>query len=276
MIELLVVIGIMGLMGTVAVGGYRAMQRGMEERGVVGSVNHFIRSAYQRAIMDRQPVTVYFWNETLRDETELDTVLAVGRAVAVRRGGRISHVSGSGGKDSLLVDEFGDLRFSRLVVDEDAEDGEETNARAVDATGNGMYLYKLDGGGSGFQRSIVSRSTRRCRITDTMATTGENMEIEPYAYVVIDPHTVGSWAVGDAYGFEIAEIQLPDNYIFKSTFSRSTATPVAGTTSMRFFADGGTQNDTIEISSLRPGRSGDISAQRIAVTDSPQNDLASY
>ena len=45
---------------------------------------------------------------------------------------------------------------------------------------------------------------------------------------------------------------------------------------MRFFADGGTQNDTIEISSLRPGRSGEISAQPIAFTDSPQNDLASY
>ena len=45
LIELLVVIGIMGLLGTVSVGGYNAMQRGMEERGVMENVNTFIRTA---------------------------------------------------------------------------------------------------------------------------------------------------------------------------------------------------------------------------------------
>ena len=66
LLELLVVIGIMGFMGTISVGGYRAMRRGMEERGVMQNVNQFIRSAYQRAQIERQPVAVYFWNETLR------------------------------------------------------------------------------------------------------------------------------------------------------------------------------------------------------------------
>ena len=45
LIELLMVIMIMGLLGTVTVGGYRAMQRGMEERGVMENANHFIRAA---------------------------------------------------------------------------------------------------------------------------------------------------------------------------------------------------------------------------------------
>ena len=39
LVELLVVIGIMGLLGSIAAGGYRAMVRGMEERGVMQNVN---------------------------------------------------------------------------------------------------------------------------------------------------------------------------------------------------------------------------------------------
>ena len=107
LIELMVVMAIMGLLGTVSVGGYRAMQRGMEERGVMQSVNSFIRTAYQRAQIDRQPVVVFFWNETERLASEEHTEVVVGRAVAVRRYGRISAVS-----DGLLIDEFADLNLT--------------------------------------------------------------------------------------------------------------------------------------------------------------------
>ena len=72
LLELLVVMAIMGFMGTLSVAGYRAMRRGMEERSVMQNVNQFIRSAYQRAQIDRQPVSVYFWNETLRDASNAD------------------------------------------------------------------------------------------------------------------------------------------------------------------------------------------------------------
>ena len=53
----------MGLLGTVSVGGYRAMQRGMEERGVMENVNAVIKTAYERAQIDRRPTVMYFWNE---------------------------------------------------------------------------------------------------------------------------------------------------------------------------------------------------------------------
>ena len=86
--------GIMGMMAVMSVGGYRAMRRGMQEKAVMTNVNQFIRAAYQRAQIDRQPVAVYFWNETLRvssdDAGNVDVV--VGKAVAVRRSGRISGV----------------------------------------------------------------------------------------------------------------------------------------------------------------------------------------
>ena len=93
LVELILVMAIMGLLGTISVGGYRAMQSGMEERGTMQNVNEFIRSAYQRAQIDRQPVNVYFWNELLREKTEDDTPIVVGKAVAVRRAGRLSDVT---------------------------------------------------------------------------------------------------------------------------------------------------------------------------------------
>ena len=46
LIELLLVVGIMGLLGTVSVGGYQQMRRGMEEKGVIQDVNTLIRAAY--------------------------------------------------------------------------------------------------------------------------------------------------------------------------------------------------------------------------------------
>ncbi len=92
LLELLVVIAIMGLLGTASVGGYRAMQRGMEERGVMQNVNEFIRAAYQRAQIDRQPVAVYFWNECIREESDMQTAVVVGKAVAVRRSGRVTYL----------------------------------------------------------------------------------------------------------------------------------------------------------------------------------------
>ena len=101
------------------------------------NVNQFIRAAYQRAQIDRQPVAVYFWNETLRvssdDAGNVDVV--VGKAVAVRRSGRISGVQGV-----YLIDEFGDLRFSRLISEDDEEDVNEASK-----SGGGMYLYRLNG-----------------------------------------------------------------------------------------------------------------------------------
>ena len=114
LIELLVVIGIMGLLGTASVGGYRQMRRGMEEKGVLQDVNTLIRAAYQRAQIDRQPTAVVFWNETLRGESDNadESAIVVGRAVAVRRSGRITGVKGD-----ILLDEFADLDLSYQVDD---------------------------------------------------------------------------------------------------------------------------------------------------------------
>jgi prepilin-type N-terminal cleavage/methylation domain-containing protein len=276
LIELLVVMGIMGLLGTVSVGGYRAMQRGMEERGTMQNVNQFIRTAYQRAQIDRQPVAVYFWNELLREETEYDPPVIVGRAVAVRRAGRITATTGS-----YLCDEFGDLRFMRLTKDEGDEDEGDVSGSGS-STGGGMYLYHLEDSDSGFSRSVVSQTTKRMSPSrERLLATGGEAQIESYAFVVINPGGV-TWKRGDAYGFEFAEIQLPHNFIFGSTYPTSASSPTKDVEVLRFKVSGnsgsGSQSGTsgaasIDVCSLRPNASGELHAEKVATSDSPTKNL---
>ena len=138
LIELLVVIGIMGLLGTVSVGGYRAMQRGMAERGVLDNVNALVRAAYQRAQIDRQPTAIYFWNETLRAADDDRTEIVVGKAVAIRRQGRITRADGQ-----YLYDEFADLNLS-YQTDDSTSGSASAGEGGGDSRKNTMYLYPID------------------------------------------------------------------------------------------------------------------------------------
>ena len=271
LIELLVVVAIMGLLGTVSIGGYRAMQRGMEERGVMQNVNEFMKAAYQRAQIDRAPVAVYFWNETLREETDTETLIVVGKAVAVRRAGRISGVTGS-----YLRDEFGDLRYSRLTLDEDEDEDREGGTSE-----DGIYLYQINGAADGAERkrSIISQSTQAKPVSQELALGQGSVEIDAYAYELLDRNGV-TWAVGDGYGFEFAEIQLPKNFIFGTSYRTDTASPVQEVQKSLFTpgqvsagsgatAGSGSSGRTIQVCSLRPNASGEIAAQPVDTSDDP-------
>ena len=148
LLELLVVITIMAIMGSLAVSGYRQMRRGMEERSVVQNVNQFMRSAYQRAQIDRQAVGIYFWNETLQEASANKSLVVVGKAIAVRRSGRITNVQGG-----YLYDEFGDLNFNRKVVSED-EDDYPSSSSSTPGIFSPKILGSIDREPSSFARQI--------------------------------------------------------------------------------------------------------------------------
>lgn len=272
LIELLAVIGIMGLLGTISVGGYRAMQRGMEERGAIQNANQFIRSAYQRAQIDRVPVKVCFWNELIREETDNDPMIVVGRAVAVRCSGRISKVIGS----DLLLDEFADLAAYRLRFNED----EDKEATAADVkSGEGMYLYNLEdmassGQGGDFKRSVVAQSTARVwnENSEAILDGGSDKKILSYAYVIKDKNGC-EWKVGSPYGFEFSEIRLAHNYLFGSKYSKDISKPVEMVRSFTFLPGDESSTASIEISSLRPDNAGNLTAQKVADTESPTQEL---
>jgi len=273
LIELMLVVAIMGLMGTLSVGGYRAMRRGMEDRGTMQNVNQFIRNAYQRAMIDRQPTAVYFWNETRREESEDGTspLLVVGRAVAVRRSGRVSYVDGN-----TIVDEFGDLKYLR-GTDSEGENDDDSEAKE----GIKTYLYKVNGDESSFKRYAASQATLaadaqgvRPMMTDPdWANNNQDGKVQAYGYYL--EGGAGDWKVGDAYGFEFADITLPDNYIFETSYSTSVSDPIKEVSKvLRFSPTSGAGGQTITVSALRPGKSGAPESQKIGTTETADSALS--
>ena len=260
LVELLVVIAIMALMGGLAVSGYRQMRRGMEERGVMQNVNQFIRSAYQRAQIDRQSVVVVFWNETHLG-TDSENIVVVGKAIAVRRSGRITAISGS-----LLFDEFGDLKFNKKVLDEDDGSASEASSSKGSSVVN---LYRIKGNNlekSFVYETAVSKEHPLRPIIDLPLTQDSLVPLKRYAFEFADKKGV-DWKIGDAYGFEFAEITLPHGYIFGKSFSKRASNPIANAGSMRF--DVSASSGSITVSSLRPDSSGSLTAQEVATSESP-------
>ena len=288
-IELLTVMMIMGLMGTIAVGGYRAMQRGMEERGVMQNMNAMIRAAYQRAQIDRQPTAVFMWNETLRGRTADENEVVVGHAVAVRRHGRLSNV-----KDNRLVDEFADLNLSYPT------EGDENSGSAGQK--NQMYIYPMDNLNQLSSSSNLKRSKVRGKVykadetllflsgeTQTSsATEGEDEEdsankVPAWAFYLEKGDAGGvSWKPGMAYGFEFISITLPDGYIFGSDYSTSADNPIrpAGTLVFKPGVNSGNGRNTggsvgrssVTIYSLRPDGAM-LKKEAVGETDSPEGSL---
>ena len=273
LIELLMVVLIMGILGSITVGGYRAMQRGMEERGVMENVNHFIRAAYRRAQIDRQPVAVCYWNELLRAETENDTLIVVGRAVAVRRAGRVTRVVGE-----ELYDEFSDLDKDRLIVNSE-DDNESGNSQSGSVENDNLVpIYRMNSRSS-VGRSLVSQTTKNVTAdnVDVLLSTMETKEIPCFAFRIGDRGTAGKWQTGDAYGVEFAEIQLPHGYIFGSSYPKQAGgRPEISTLWFDVSVNTGSGADqgasgtsTLQIYSLRPGESGQLEAQVVATSDKP-------
>lgn len=276
LIELMVVVGIMGLLGTVSVGGYRAMQRGMEEKGVLQNVNALVRAAYQRAQVDRQPTAIFMWNETIRAESADENILVVGKAVAVRRSGRITKAQWP-----LLYDEFADLNHS---YPPDAPNGNSANSTAAT-----IYLYPMEGLQNSNQqilRSVVEGFVQEKTLTPTYFTdiaqkTLDSGNLTTYAFKGKDQGGV-TWKTGMAYGFEFASIDLPHGYIFGDNYKRTLNDPVqpAGVRLFDVMKNNGTgmqqagSFQTIQIYALRPDRqSGELKAESVGTTGDPSKDM---
>lgn len=249
LVELLVVVAIMGLLGSVSVGGYRAMIRGMEERGVMQNVNSFVAAAYQRAQIDYQPVIVYFWNEMVRSETDDLAATYVGKAVAVRRSGRLTRVNGG-----LLVDEFADW-----FPDEEQDSDDDGSAKVARASGSPTVLYATDGIGGGqkartFVYSVVELDqSNKPQYMETIDTNSGDGSMDAYGYRISpDGRNTVDWKPGMSYGFEILHLELPVGYIFGGAIpSASGETDVGQCQFNAENSDGIVKFDRIAVSAIR-------------------------
>lgn len=245
-VELLVVIGLMGMLATISTAGYFAVTRGMAERGVISNATSIIRAAKQRAETDGSPVMLWFYNETTRDASQGQNkeagdsntpnggYTAHGVAVAVRMVSRISFRTGN-----LLGDEFGDLRNFTVVENESSlKQGRFTS----------MRLYKM-----GLPENYSSEPGYTyvfegvCKYTifqEDLVTPGgsNNKEMTFYCFKENTARqstlNVGSWFVGDPYGMEFMVVNLPDGYLFGNNgenYSRNLSDPLKHVQTMTFY-----------------------------------------
>ena len=211
LVELLVVVGIMATMATISIGGYFAVVRGMADRGALAAATSILSLAQDRARIDLSPTVVYFYNELVqsKDESKGTELVAAGVAVAVRRAGRLTRVTGN-----YLGDEFADLDVTYGV-----------SAGSGSLRGDTFRLYKFSFSGmeySSVYSEVVEDSmgnesylVERPKDRGFRKVGGDNEDpTEIIAYAFVKTGGNASWQVGDAYGYEFAKIRLPDNYIF--------------------------------------------------------------
>ena len=255
LMELLVVIGLMALLGSISIGGYRAVVRGMEERSAVEAASSIVRAACKRAQIDRKLTAVRYWNETIAGETPTSAAVVEGRAIAIRRYGRITRVSGQS-----LIDEFGDLERSYPTNDVDNASG--TSADRI--------LYNMSRVNE-VTWSAVADAIQDESAQDVLLSQGVSPgPIRMFGFVRTGRGNA-TWEVGDVYGLEFATMTLPKGFIFGTQFSTDEEDPVKGEGVIVFDESGAVRSSAkrIQISQLRPDASGNVSAQPVGYTDDP-------
>lgn len=265
LIELLVVMAIMAMLGVAATGGYNALVRGMNERSAVAAASALLRSAKERAAVDRVPTAVFCYNKLVKDTSgaEDENAVVVGVMVAIRRSGRITTVA-----NSLLYDEFGDLD----LVYESTDDQSELDKR------RGMKLYRFPPKTGGSMRySIVADAVYKkdmdSRLSAYLFSIGKTTNVCGSAFYNLNQsrHEPTAWKAGSPYAFEMGELQLPYGFIFEGTSIPTDVTTISEPRVI-YFDPNEDQVPTIDIYSTRPDASGMPKKWRKAGTASADED----
>lgn len=224
LVELLAVIGLMGLMGAIAIGGYSAVVRGMSDRAALDAAKGIIDAARQRANLDRKKTYVYLYDEVVKVDSEMSAGIVNGVAIAVRPVGRVSAVVGD-----LICDEFGDLAntYASLSAEEGSSDSE------MEASASTMKLYSIPQKDFAlvkegvFKTSVqVNRTLETPDGSDETATgvSGEDWVNRGFYYYGFKRVGGGAtFSAGDEYGQEFAVARLPPGYTFSSSVQMSGA-----------------------------------------------------
>ena len=225
LVELLAVIGLMGLMGAIAIGGYSAVVRGMSDRAALDAAKGIIDAARQRANLDRKKTYVYLFDEVVKVDSEISPGIVNGVAIAVRPVGRVSAVVGD-----LICDEFGDLAntYASLSAEEGSSDSE------MEASASTMKLYSIPQKDFALVKEGVFKTSVQVNRTletpdgdsDETATgvSGEDWVNRSFYYYGFKRVGGGAtFSAGDEYGQEFAVARLPPGYTFSSSVQMSGA-----------------------------------------------------
>lgn len=256
LLELLIVVGIMAMLGTISVNGYRAVVRGMEERSAISSASAFLRAARQRAQIDNKPICVFWWNEMLKAETDDEPAIVVGKAIAVQQVGRITGTQGS-----YLIDEFSDLNLGYDSVLEGEEPDSKMNMRLYNLSSSdcdyalvSTQVVEVFGEDDKSSYLKSDQIERKLNSSDNDKSGSSEYGVRAFAFKKLGGSA--SFEGGDAYGMEFANITLPHGYLFGSQVPSSMAKPISGENKKMYSKPVSTQKGVfdIEIYSLRPDK----------------------
>ena len=199
LLELLTVIGLMAMLGVAASNGYRALARGMRERGAVAAASAALRAARERALVDRQHTIVFCYNRMLREPNPNADVngVVVGAVTAIRCAGRISGIRGN-----LLYDEFADLDRVYRSTDQEAEC----------AKYKGLRLFRFE---KEMKYSIVSEAVLQDKPQAYVPSDRDSTEVLLTAFCNLHrSQHEPQWKIGDRYALEFLDIELPEGFVF--------------------------------------------------------------
>ena len=213
----MVVVGLMGLMATIAIGSYSAITRGMNDRAALDAAKSLADAALQRANLDRTPVYIYLFNEVTKLDSEMEAGIVNGLAIAVRPIGRITYVPETG----FYCDEFGDLdgTFDALEEKNDtASQGEKEDSAATF-----FRLYNIEKKGfATVQEGVFAHEINNERdLEDGDAAQPHKWTIHGFKTAKGDSGDSVTFKVGDQYGQEFAVTRLPPGYVFSQSVSMS-------------------------------------------------------
>lgn len=252
-LELLLAMGIMGMLAVAAAAGYGAMNRGISDRSACTIASSFLRMAQEQASVFRMPTAVYCYNVCLQDANpDVDQpAVVVGVMTGVRRGGRITYLTGSG-TGQLLYDEFGDLGTCY---------GKSDDLEYFDGQTVGQRLFHFNGSGETTMRySIVSDdvyenpSPPALTVFSGGVPGGQTNLLQSAFYNLGKSKFEPNWKVGDGYGLMFGEVQLPVGYIFGRNIPSRAGEVTTGKTFV--FQPDSSSSDSIPIYSTQPNDRG--------------------
>ena len=227
LVELLVVVGLMGLMATIAIGSYSAITRGMKNRAALDAVKTLLDAAVQRANLDRAKVQVYLFDEVLKFDSEMSAGIGAGVAIAVRPIGRVTLVPETG----FYCDEFADLRHIYGALAE-ADENQTEQDREKSASAIRIYNLRTKDyvsvleGVNEYTLNDVDLEDEIRRENSPNPGDGDSMrEWTVYGFKkAANGEGDATFKVGDQYGQEFAVTRLPPGYFFGSSVQMSAVT----------------------------------------------------
>ena len=241
-------------------------------------------------MVDRAPTMVFCYNRLLREQTDDEPAIYVGEAVAVRRAGRVTRVQGN-----YVFDEFADLcnsydvendqgalaarRGMKLWRFNDAETSQMRYSIVADAVTRvefqGVsYFEWAVGGETGNEGSVGSMGS----IGSVSAKTGQDatsptLNLIAYAFYNLNRSAFEppAWTIGDGYGFEFANVQLPHNFIFGNGALPSRVGDIGFVKAIYFDPEQYSDNDSVDVYSCRPSAGGSPTTRKAGTASSKED-----